>query len=102
MEGVGSRPEAEGWIEGGGIGLKAPWEMITRNLGHEDRFIWVFLNESYCISEAGLLVGMFQLLLEGDSCSRDESCTTIGNKTTELQRQRMGTPQVRRTDPAGM
>lgn len=32
MEGVGSRPEAEGWMEGGGIGLKAPWEIITIKL----------------------------------------------------------------------
>lgn len=32
MEGVGSRPEAEGWIAGGGIGLNAPCRTITTNL----------------------------------------------------------------------
>lgn len=32
MEGVGSRPEAEGWMEGGGIGLRAPWKTTTVSL----------------------------------------------------------------------
>lgn len=32
------------------------------------------LKRSYCVSKARLLVSMFQLLLQGYSCSRDVSC----------------------------
>lgn len=60
------------------------------------------LSPTYCISEARLLVGMFQLLLEGDSCSRNESYTQIWNSTPEWLAKTTGTTKVRRTYPAGM
>lgn len=103
IEGVGISPEAEGWIEGGGIGLKAPWKGRTMTVASFHLgFPKLSTSVPYCISEAWLLVGMFQLLLEGDSCSRNESYMQMRKRTTEWYAKTMGATKVRWTYPAGM
>lgn len=77
--GVANSPGAEGCMAGGCIGLNAPWQndhKYTLN----DVNVWCLQISvsagqlSYCISKAWLLVGVFQLFLEGDPCSRNVTC----------------------------